>query len=158
MSNDVSRLFLIAYVCPGVSTTWLSNSEKKEAMGEMNSAKEKGNLDEGSFVFLKELNKINGLVTKYSCTGHEDRPTNPFGYILFRATKEMGKKFDEMIIPRLFQDNLICAAEKEWQSGKDCAEQTIPVIRFIIRFFPQKLENVAQAIIKYIIEEKYAII
>jgi hypothetical protein len=70
----------------------------------------------------------------------------------------VGKKFDDLVIPKLWEENLIHGAEKIWQSGKDSADQAIPVVRFIVRFFPGSFGKVAEAIIRYIIEEKYAIL
>lgn len=66
-------------------TRYLTNVEKKQILAELEEEIREGRIDAGLEEFLHALNKIDGVVTTQSCTGHADE----LGYISIRLSERM---------------------------------------------------------------------
>lgn len=140
---------LVEWEHPDPTTTWLTCKEKGELMTRLGTDE----LDEGTLDPLLKLNRVPGLATEWSCAGHDhENEICSLGYLALRPSRKVAGVLDA-VIERLFADGLIHDAEKEWQAALDAASQSIPRVRYLLKFRRGMFQGVCEALYGYIMKE-----
>ena len=141
--------------CPESSTTWLTAGEKETLVERLEHEEQSGGLDVGSIVPLRHLNTLPGLVSEWSCTGHQDELG---GYLVLRVSREIAEVLDTKVIGALWEGELIHCATKEWRQACDTAGRPVPRVGYILRFHMGFLERVCEIIHQLIKESTNAVL
>jgi hypothetical protein len=137
---------------PEPTTMWLTADEKCVLMKELECVEQNGQLDADSISPLQQLNALPGLASVFSCVGHPEL-SHTGGYLLLRASKKVAEVLDKSVIERLWEDELICGASKDWQCAYDATDRPIPRISYTLRFPTGFMDRVCEAIYQYVNKE-----